>query len=85
MAALIAETSVEVPPIEPEVVTNTGAPAGVALSTAFGLVVGAAVLSVSGNRSGEVVAVVVSAGFQSVEIVELPPYHYGSIFTATAP
>jgi ubiquinone/menaquinone biosynthesis C-methylase UbiE len=32
-----------------------------------------------------VAAVVVPAGFQSVEIVELPPYHYGSIFMATGP
>lgn len=31
-----------------------------------------------------VAAVVVPAGFQTVEIVELPPYHYGSIFMATA-
>ena len=32
-----------------------------------------------------VAAVVVPAGFQSLEIVELPPYHYGSVFMAAAP
>jgi hypothetical protein len=32
-----------------------------------------------------VAAVVVGAGFHSLETIELPPYHYGSVFTALAP